>query len=100
VRRYRLIDLFSGCGGMTRGFVDSGRFEPVFAVDFDHDAATTWVTAVLCVGGDRSSPPRQEGYAWVVHSDDLQTWLRTRPVARKVGAESALRGPARPSRRN
>jgi DNA (cytosine-5)-methyltransferase 1 len=36
------MDLFSGCGGMTRGFVDSGRFESVFAVDFDPDAAATY----------------------------------------------------------
>ncbi len=39
---YTLIDLFAGCGGMTRGFVDSGRFEPTFAVEHDRDAATTY----------------------------------------------------------
>lgn len=38
----RLIDLFAGCGGMTRGFVDSGEFEPVFAVELDRDAAATY----------------------------------------------------------
>src|SRR4051794_18326848 len=27
---------------MTRGFVDSGFFEPVFAVEMDEDAATTY----------------------------------------------------------
>lgn len=36
------MDLFAGCGGMTRGFVDSGRFTPVFAVDLDPDAAATY----------------------------------------------------------
>src|SRR6188472_4553165 len=36
------MDLFAGCGGMTRGFVDSGRFDPIFAVDFDADAAATY----------------------------------------------------------
>ena len=41
-RSYRLIDLFAGCGGMTRGFLDSGRFDPVFAVEFDADAAATY----------------------------------------------------------
>jgi DNA (cytosine-5)-methyltransferase 1 len=41
-RRYQLIDLFAGCGGMTRGFVDSGRFEPIFAVEADSGAAATY----------------------------------------------------------
>src|SRR4051794_37634560 len=40
--RLTLMDLFAGCGGMTRGFVDSGVFEPVFAVEFDADAAETY----------------------------------------------------------
>ena len=40
--QYRLIDLFAGCGGMTQGFVDSGRFTPVFAVEWDGDAAETY----------------------------------------------------------
>jgi DNA (cytosine-5)-methyltransferase 1 len=41
-RRYELIDLFAGCGGMTRGFLDSGRFKSVFAVECDPDAAATY----------------------------------------------------------
>jgi DNA (cytosine-5)-methyltransferase 1 len=40
--RYDLIDLFAGCGGMTRGFLDSGRFQPIFAVESDPDAAETY----------------------------------------------------------
>jgi DNA (cytosine-5)-methyltransferase 1 len=39
---YTLIDLFAGCGGMTRGFADTGRFEPIFAVEMDNDAAATY----------------------------------------------------------
>jgi DNA (cytosine-5)-methyltransferase 1 len=39
---YTLIDLFAGCGGMTRGFLDTGRFEVVFAVEHDVDAAATY----------------------------------------------------------
>jgi DNA (cytosine-5)-methyltransferase 1 len=37
-----MIDLFAGCGGMTRGFVDTGRFEPVLAVEVDRYAAATY----------------------------------------------------------
>jgi DNA (cytosine-5)-methyltransferase 1 len=36
------MDLFAGCGGMTRGFVDTKRFEPVFAVEMDESAAATY----------------------------------------------------------
>jgi DNA (cytosine-5)-methyltransferase 1 len=42
VAKYQLMDLFAGCGGMTRGFVDSGFYEPVFAVEWDADAAETY----------------------------------------------------------
>ena len=42
---YRLIDLFSGCGGMTLGFTDErfgGGFESVWALDFDDAAIRTY----------------------------------------------------------
>jgi DNA (cytosine-5)-methyltransferase 1 len=39
---HTLIDLFAGCGGMTRGFTDTGRFKPIFAVEMDSDAAATY----------------------------------------------------------
>jgi DNA (cytosine-5)-methyltransferase 1 len=39
---FTLMDLFAGCGGLTRGFLDSGRFHPVFAVESDQDAASTY----------------------------------------------------------
>jgi DNA (cytosine-5)-methyltransferase 1 len=40
--KYTVIDLFAGFGGMTRGFVDTGRFTPIFAVECDRDAAATY----------------------------------------------------------
>ena len=42
VSRLRLMDIFAGCGGMTRGFFDSGAFEPVFAVERYFSAAETY----------------------------------------------------------
>ncbi len=40
--RWTVLDLFAGCGGMTRGFVDHGGFVPVGAVELDHAAAATY----------------------------------------------------------
>lgn len=42
---YKLIDLFSGAGGMTLGFTDKsygGSFESVWAIDNDHAAIETY----------------------------------------------------------
>ena len=41
-RKHRLIDLFAGCGGLTAGFVGTGTFEPVVAVESDLSAAATY----------------------------------------------------------
>ncbi|RVU47040.1 DNA cytosine methyltransferase [Lujinxingia sediminis] len=50
VETYRVVDVFSGCGGMTLGFVKPtstreeihGRFEPVWAVDYDANAIDSY----------------------------------------------------------
>jgi DNA (cytosine-5)-methyltransferase 1 len=44
--QFKLIDLFSGCGGMTLGFTDPrfcGGFESVFAIDHDEAATASYV---------------------------------------------------------
>lgn len=37
-----MLDLFAGCGGMTRGFLDQGGFDTVGAVEIDSAAAATY----------------------------------------------------------
>lgn len=49
----RLIDLFCGCGGMTLGFVQTGRFEVVWANDFDAAALSSY-RANFDAGGEHS----------------------------------------------
>ena len=43
---YSVVDLFSGCGGLTAGFLransDVGAFQPICAVDSDLDSAATY----------------------------------------------------------
>jgi DNA (cytosine-5)-methyltransferase 1 len=41
-QQFTLMDLFAGCGGMTRGFEDTGSFRSVFAVEWDQAAAETY----------------------------------------------------------
>ncbi|MGO0578295.1 DNA cytosine methyltransferase [Ornithinimicrobium panacihumi] len=40
--RLKVLDVFSGCGGLTSGFVQSGHFTPVGAVEKDSDAAASY----------------------------------------------------------
>lgn len=40
---YRLLDLFAGAGGMSLGFVQSGRFEVAVAVEKNENAQTTYM---------------------------------------------------------
>lgn len=59
--KYRLIDLFAGAGGLTRGFVNTDRFEPAAAVEIEPVAAATYAANF---GDDH------------VVAEDISTWLR------------------------
>jgi DNA (cytosine-5)-methyltransferase 1 len=61
VQKYRLIDLFAGAGGLTRGFVDTTRFVPVAAVEMDRAAAATYAANF---GRDHLA------------AEDIATWVR------------------------
>lgn len=41
-RPITIIDLFAGCGGMTRGFMAAKGYKPVMAVEFEFNAACTY----------------------------------------------------------
>lgn len=60
---YELLDLFSGCGGLTEGFVSvkerESRFIPVAAVELDGDAAATYAA----------------NFGAHIHQGDIQHWL-------------------------
>lgn len=52
-KRYNVIDLFSGCGGISKGFENTGRVNLVGAIDFDQAACNTYKlnfpnTKVIC----------------------------------------------------
>jgi DNA (cytosine-5)-methyltransferase 1 len=40
--RYRVVDLFAGCGGITEGFRRTGRYRSVAAVELEVSAAATY----------------------------------------------------------
>lgn len=42
MKKYRVIDLFSGCGGISKGFYDTGKFEIVGGIEFDELASKTF----------------------------------------------------------
>ncbi len=42
MKKYRIIDLFSGCGGISKGFDNTGRVEIVGAIDFEQSACDTF----------------------------------------------------------
>jgi DNA (cytosine-5)-methyltransferase 1 len=53
MKKLRLIDAFCGAGGFTRGFLDTRKFEVVFANDWD-DAAMETYRANFDMKGDHS----------------------------------------------
>ncbi|MCU0114877.1 DNA cytosine methyltransferase [Curtobacterium poinsettiae] len=59
---FDLVDLFAGCGGMTRGFVETGQYNPISAVEIDPMAAKTY----------------EANFGSHVFSGDIRDWLRGR----------------------
>ncbi|MRK01373.1 DNA (cytosine-5-)-methyltransferase [Aeromicrobium sp. S22] len=57
--RMKMVDLFAGCGGLTAGFVATGRVDPVAAVEMDADAAATYA----------------QNFGQHVHVGDIADWV-------------------------
>ncbi|WP_197680988.1 DNA cytosine methyltransferase [Nocardioides scoriae] len=56
----KLMDLFAGCGGLTSGFVSTGRFAPIAAVEWDLHAAATYA----------------QNFGDHIHVGDIADWTR------------------------
>jgi len=64
---YALVDLFAGCGGMTLGFEQTGRFRSVFAVEWDQAEIRWYVDDHLYATHKPSDLP--SGARWVFDHD-------------------------------
>lgn len=42
-KKYKIIDLFAGAGGLSNGFEQTGRFEIVGAVEINKEAVETYI---------------------------------------------------------
>ena len=42
MNKYRVVDLFSGCGGISKGFMNTGKVEMIGAIDFEQSACDTY----------------------------------------------------------
>lgn len=63
------VDLFAGCGGMTRGFVSTGAFQAVAAVEWDKYAAASYAA----------------NFGEHIYAGDIKDWLhRSIPAATVV----------------
>lgn len=43
VKKYKLIDLFAGAGGLSNGFLQTGNFDVIGAVEINKDARETYI---------------------------------------------------------
>ena len=83
VSRYRIIDLFAGCGGLSHGFQRTRRFGTDFAVELVNHAASTFAANITRVDGTPSA----------VHAGDIEELTASnralRSHLRRTGVESA-----------
>lgn len=42
MKKYKVVDLFAGCGGISKGFLNTGKVDLVGAIDFEPSACKTY----------------------------------------------------------
>lgn len=87
---YRVVDLFSGCGGLTRGFERTGRFTTIFGVDIHKYSVETFLHNH---GLGDQTPSVFEGDIQALSMDDLWKALREHDVRRAGELECLVGGP-------
>jgi len=66
-KRYKVVDLFCGCGGISRGFQRTGRFDVEFGVELEQRPSETFTANIRNSHGDPSP----------IHQGDIRDLVRT-----------------------
>ena len=48
-RKYKIIDLFAGAGGLSNGFEQTGKFEVIGAVEVNEVATKTYIKITVII---------------------------------------------------
>lgn len=77
---YKVLDLFSGAGGLSRGFYDAG-YDVVLGVDFDEAALKTFkanhgkAEAITCEEAIGDLPSLQKPDGEIIYGEDFQDYV-------------------------
>lgn len=88
--KWRVVDLFCGCGGLSRGLERTGRFVTTFGVDINKAALETFVTNH---GDVARRPTGHLGDIQAIQPDELWAALRRFGVTQPGELECLVGGP-------
>jgi DNA (cytosine-5)-methyltransferase 1 len=83
-RAYKVVDLFAGCGGISRGFEWTGRFSAELAVESWHHAARTYSDNIRTASGK----------APVMHNGDIRELEANRSELWRLAREAGIDKPS------